>query len=667
MSLFRKVLICLFMIPVVAWGQINTDRVMMMGRNALYYEDYVLSIQRFNMVISAKPFLSEPYFFRGLAKFYLEDFTGAEADCSKAIERNPFVSNSYQLRGLCRVNTKQYTEAAADYRKVIELEPRNKSAWHNLSLCYIETKAFDEAKESLDEMIRFWPKDAEVYTIKAQVFLQEADTLRAVACIDKALEVNPYEGQAWNMRSMISLQAGRYEDAENELNKAMLQMPRASGLYVNRALARYHQKNLRGAMSDYDAAIEMDSTSYLAHFNRGLLRAQVGDDNRGIEDFNFVLNREPDNMIALFNRALLLENTGDYVGAVRDITAVIDAYPEFWTGYQYRAEIRRKLGDTNGAERDEFTVMKATMDRRNGRKQQQTAQTSTRKQSARDIEEYDKLVVADADEAEHEYESVYRGRVQDKKTTMDPEPLFVLTYYASASGVKRSYTYQAQVERLNQSGLLFRRLYVACGEKTLDEGAINLHFDAIREYTERLSQHPEDALLYLARAIEYYVVHDLSAAFEDVERSITLDNQSPLAYFLRAQIRFRQLPPETIDGTFVNEMDIRPSSFDRKVAYEAMLDDYMRVLQLVPDFYYATYNIGTIRMLTQRNELAVESFTQALQQDSNMAEAYYNRGLVYIKMGDIRKGVADLSKAGELGLYTAYNLIKRYSGETGKK
>ena len=52
-------------------AQINTDRVMLMGRNALYYEDYVLAIQRFNMVINAKPWLGEPYFYRGLAKFYL--------------------------------------------------------------------------------------------------------------------------------------------------------------------------------------------------------------------------------------------------------------------------------------------------------------------------------------------------------------------------------------------------------------------------------------------------------------------------------------------------------------------------------------------------------------------------------------------------------------------
>ena len=33
------------------FAQINTDRVLAIGRNALYFEDYVLSIQYFNQVI----------------------------------------------------------------------------------------------------------------------------------------------------------------------------------------------------------------------------------------------------------------------------------------------------------------------------------------------------------------------------------------------------------------------------------------------------------------------------------------------------------------------------------------------------------------------------------------------------------------------------------------
>ena len=86
------------------YAQINTDRVLLMGRNALYYEDYVLAIQRFNMVISVKPWLGEPYFYRSLAKYYLEDYQGAEIDCNVALERNPYMCNYYMLRALCRIN-----------------------------------------------------------------------------------------------------------------------------------------------------------------------------------------------------------------------------------------------------------------------------------------------------------------------------------------------------------------------------------------------------------------------------------------------------------------------------------------------------------------------------------------------------------------------------------
>lgn len=81
---------------------------MMIARNALYFEDYVLSIQYFNQVINAKPYLYEPYFFRGLAKINLDDFQGAEADCDKAIERNPFVVGAYQIRGLARIRQNKY-------------------------------------------------------------------------------------------------------------------------------------------------------------------------------------------------------------------------------------------------------------------------------------------------------------------------------------------------------------------------------------------------------------------------------------------------------------------------------------------------------------------------------------------------------------------------------
>ena len=54
-----------------SYAQLNTDRITAIGRNALYFEDYVLSIQYFNQVIRLKPYLAEPYFYRAIAKIQL--------------------------------------------------------------------------------------------------------------------------------------------------------------------------------------------------------------------------------------------------------------------------------------------------------------------------------------------------------------------------------------------------------------------------------------------------------------------------------------------------------------------------------------------------------------------------------------------------------------------
>ena len=110
----RRILLFLAFLPIVCFAQFNTDRLVMIGRSALYYEDYVLSIQYFNQAISQKPWLYEPWFFRGVAKYYLDDFRGAETDCSEAIERNPYVVSAYELRGLCRINQKKFAEAVKD-------------------------------------------------------------------------------------------------------------------------------------------------------------------------------------------------------------------------------------------------------------------------------------------------------------------------------------------------------------------------------------------------------------------------------------------------------------------------------------------------------------------------------------------------------------------------
>lgn len=658
----RKVciLLCLFFAPFLN-AQINTERVMLMGRNALYYEDYVLSIQRFNMVISAKPYLAEPYFYRGLAKFYLEDYSGAEEDCTSAIERNPFLPDNYRLRGLCRVNLKKYDEAIADYRKLLDIEPKDEGGLHNMVLCHLRLKEYDEAIKGIDQMIRFWPKNSQLYAFKAQAYFAQKDTVAAVACVDKALEVNPYDGKAWNMRAMVLASKSEYKEAEEALNKTILQEPKMPDHYVNRALARYYQRNLRGAMNDYDIAIELDSSNYVGHFNRGLLRAQVGDDNRAIEDFNFVLKREPDNMIALFNRAMMLDNTGDYKGAIRDIDSVIAEYPDFLTGYQFRAEVRRKIGDRNGAERDEFKVMKAQMERRYGN-QKPADSKRTRKKNERNIEDYDKLIEEDNTEEEAPiYASEYRGKVQNRKTELEPEPLMVLSYYSANKELRRR-VYDSDLERLNRLNVFSQDLLLTTHEEVLTEARVARHFASIKDLTDRIERQPSNSLLFLARSMDYYMVQDFEKALSDINNSIEMDSTLALAYYVRSQIIVKNHEVRNAENKAATEHQL--SKWEQEglqLSLQKALNDCDKALKLRPDMSGCYYNKGNIYLMLRMWDVAIKEYTNAIEHNVDFAEAYYNRGIAHILSGDYTTGVADLSVAGEKGLYKAYNLIKRYS------
>lgn len=653
----KRLLLFILLIPTFVAAQINTDRVMLMGRNALYYEDYVLSIQRFNMVINAKPWLSEPYFYRALAKFYLEDYQGAEIDCGNAIERNPYSMLPYSLRALTRINQEFYEKAIADYHEALRIKPLERDCWHNLTLCHLELKQYNEADSCLDMMLQHWPKEANLHTLKAQVAFNQKDTIKAEKWIDEAIRINEFDGQAWSMKAIVLSARKNYKEAEGALDKAITQSPRQANLYVNRALMRYNQDNLRGAMSDYDAALDMDDTNFLAHYNRGLLRASVGENNLAIEDFNFVLKLEPDNTIALYNRALLLDNVGDHQGAIRDLSAVINDYPDFWEGYRLRAAIRRKIGDVYGAERDEFKLLKAQLAVKTGTYK---PSSKTRKRGDVDFSAYDKLVEdEEQQETTQEYANMYRGKVQNRPSRVEIPGLYVLSYHTMVEAMQAYVPYAPFVESINQRHILPHTLYITLHEGTLSQQLMDGCFNRIRQVESTLEERePEaaDSLLLLRQAVDYNHVRDFENAIFYLDELKQMAPQIPLVHILLAQSRYASISAQK------SSMD----AAEMRLGLIMVLQDYTTATTLLPTSPYLHYNKGCVQVELGEYSLGIESFTKALELDNRFPAAYFSRGIAYLLSGQKDKAMSDLSQAGELGMYSAYSLIKRYSKEEKK-
>ena len=316
------------------------------------------------------------------------------------------------------------------------------------------------------------------------------------------------------------------------------------------------------------------------------------------------------------------------------------------------------------------------------------SEENTREQSDKNINKFNRLVVYDKEqERKSKYQSEVRGRVQDRNVHVDLEPQFVLTYYEKADPVKKLVYYDKMVEDYNGQMVLKRKLRITNEEAALTEDQIAVHFASIDEYSAEIERDPNNANAYFGRAMDFMLVQDFSEAIKNFSEAIERDPSFTMAYFNRAVERYKQLmytqsqqaSKDTYDlsGSGMNlnigksaqsqvnantSVDLRSAMLkDNKRAYEheQIMRDYDMVIKLNPGFVYAYFNRANLRCAQRDFRAAIVDYNEAIERDPEFAEAYYNRGLARLSQGDVNRGIADLSKAGELGIYNAYSIIKR--------
>ena len=204
--------------------------------------------------------------------------------------------------------------------------------------------------------------------------------------------------------------------------------------------------------------------------------------------------------------------------------------------------------------------------------------------------------MADEEEMDHEYQSDYRGRVQNRRVGMDYMPMYVLSTERQESAVKHYVAYDRQVDSLNH-------------------------------------QLPSDHQLYIVAG---------RSAIKDPSYWLQKDSTSAVAVWLRAVCEAQQ---ENID------IPLRTAD---------LLEAMTHAISLAPSNAFLYYNRGNAYVQCVDYPNAIVDYSRAIELDANLAEAWYNRGLARIADKQLQEGINDLSKAGELGLYTAYSIIKRY-------
>lgn len=655
-------------------AQINAEQVLNIGRNVLSMEDYMLSIQYFNLAIKAKPYLSNPYFFRALAKLQLEDYKGAEEDCTLALERNRYKTETYKVRGFARQNMGKDSLAIEDYNQGLKYNPEDKYFLYYKAIAETELKKNDEAAATFATLLRIYPNFEEGYAARGRMLVAKGDTVGALADLDKAISISKNYVAPFLMRAQIEAEQKRWDDALKDMDAAIRLEPQEADFYINRAYLRYNLDDYFGAMSDYNYTLELEPYNSSAMFNRALLRYEVKDLDRAAEDFKSVLKYEPDNFHARYNLGLVNMERGHHKEALSDLDKITKKYPRFYPAYYAKAEVFRDMGDMRTAMQnahvgDDLVKRYVANPEKNPLDRPAIAAGKTRdtRESANEDENeievmnrFNQLVtIGDAGtQTQLTYNEKIKGRVQDRDLRVVPEPAYMLSLSDSPRSLRNSSNYFRELDDFNQRGYVSDRIYLSAGEGSNDETSINNLFNRADYYEGLVADGHARAADYLVLGVIRTMLKNYPAAMEALDKALEKDPGFTAAFMARAYARHANMRAQkATEEEDVAASTLRQRSTQRELA-EAVAD-YDNALRLNPRLVYAWFNKGNLYYEIGDYTSALQCYSEAIRLDSNFGAAYFNRGITYLNIGNKRLAFNDLSKAGELGILPSYNLLKR--------
>lgn len=683
MKHFLRPLICAalaaaaFILPCASSAQVNAEQVTAIGRNVLSMEDYVLAIQYFNLAIKAKPYLSDPYFFRALAKVNLDDYKGAEEDCTLALEKNKFKTEAYKLRGFARLNLGRDSLALADFNAGLRYAPYDRYFLYYKAIAHDELKQYESSDSTYTTLLRAFPRFDDAYMARARSYAERGDTTAALTDLSKALDINRNILNAYLLRADIESQRKQWDDALTDINEALKLEPRMVPLYINRAFIRYNSDDYFGAMSDYNYALELEPDNTAAIFNRALLRTEVKDLERAAQDFSRVLELDPSNFHATYNRGLVLLEMGKHRAALADFEATVRKYPKFYPVYYALAEAYQGLGDmrraVGSAHRAEELVkgyvadpQKNVLDRPTidaGRANSTGAAPAEDESEEEVMERFNRLVTVDPSTETHlAYNEKIKGRVQDRDVRVEPEPLYAVSLINSETPLQATSNYFRELDDFNNRRYLDEPIYLSTTTTTSDTKQLDRLFGLAEAYSRLITAGRGRPADYIGRALAYTALRNYEAAIADVNKAEELAGEgSSITQMVRAYARYAKSKMDNASASQANEGGAG-ASLSAAVASADMVEamaDFDKALRMNPRLIYAWFDKGNIYYEARDYTAAVQCYTEALSINPDFGQAYFNRALCYLNMGNRRQAFADLSKAGELGVLPSYNLLKR--------
>jgi len=635
------------------YAQYNKAYFYYIGRQLIIDSRFEEAIGSLNVLLSVDGKAYEGYFLRGIAKYNLDDLIGAEHDFSLAIDNNPVFTMAYQYRAITRSRLGNYDDALNDFREAIDLRPDLPGPYYSRGVTYLLSQQYDKAVEDFTRYIRYESRSADAYINRGAAYLYMNDTVRALEDYNTAIRTNRENPNGYNRRGALYMAQEDYAAALEDFNMAVESDTTYTLSFFNRAIVYSSLNRPMQSLADFDRVIALDSTNSLTYFNRALVRTQIGDYNRALEDYGQVAIYSPSNVLVYYNRAGLYAHLGNIDAAIGDYTRAIELYPDFANAYLFRSELRYLKRDMEGAQEDRMIADAKIAEYRN------KLSDSTFSIYADTSRRFNQLL---------SFDTRFGGgssfdRIGERSDNITLMPLFKFTLERDRIVTidPRRYFSQPLADFL---ALLDNSLIkLSNGESDIPADTLIIMDRAIAER----QQESGDWRAYFERGITQSLIRQYTNSINNYSEAINRDPTNPFLYINRSTTRSEMIDfISSIDDGFQRyAVDSDPvnrlrGTSTRIFNYDEAIEDLNKAAKLLPDFAHIYYNRANLKALSGDLPGAYDDYTLAIDLNPNFGEAYYNRGLVQIYLKDTRKGCLDVSKAGELGISEAYNVLRRY-------
>ncbi len=495
----------------------------------------------------------------------------------------------------------------------------------------------------------------EFYELRGICYGQHRKFQEAIADYDHILKQNPWQQNVRFNKIVSQLQLKDYNNAASETDSFITHWPRYNKIYLAKVEIALAQKDTLQALSWADTLLRLsprdanmwnfkgqyalrhkqhvaadsfltkaisfapnDADSYLM---RAAVRHALRRYDDALRDYDEVIRLVPQHFVAHYNRALLRSFVGDDNRAIKDFDFVLDKDPNNTLAAYNRALLSERVGNFAQAIKDYTRLIRVYP--------RFWAGYAARAQNYRKIGNT-KAALADETRVQRAqldffFSQQKRSPIKKVKTRSEHE----------------LEQYQQLVEEPEDN--LRVRLTATAG-RIQNKKVERVFLPMFRVTSSLPSSVGYQSILFLPVS-SILKSHNAVISAED---SVTIVPLAQLNQWLSSK------NPEQIAILLAQEASTLVESNP-----ELALALLHRIETLQPQSAMNYYNKGCVFAAQGKLSDAEIAFSQAISLDDHMGEAYFNRAVVALLQNNNIKAIADLSKAGELGLYRAYNLIKQ--------